>query len=232
MANSHTIHGVLGYLMSLISTRQKIARLGFHSLCDWCFQMMWLFSGTPEDPEDDTAMEMHGADALYSAVKSLMHAIRTDNKHPQQDAVYRMIQIAKPSTMRRWSESKLPEWETTCSDTEVECTPCWSWTDWRRARKTEDPCWGIHFTGCFRSVEGSSMAAGILLIGIGRHRGSEWRSWTMVQWMATRHLGGFSNCPMAERHNSANAWQRTCAVSQVWRRRSIKWGAPAQAWKY
>jgi len=86
--------------------------------------MMWLFSGTPEDPEDDTAMEMHGADALYSAVKSLMHAIRTDNKHPQQDAVYRMIQIAKPSTMRRWSESKLPEWETTCSDTEVECTPC------------------------------------------------------------------------------------------------------------
>jgi len=36
---------------------------------------MWLFSGAPEDPEDDTVMEKHGAEALYSAVKSLMHAI-------------------------------------------------------------------------------------------------------------------------------------------------------------
>jgi hypothetical protein len=68
---------------------------------------MWLFSGAPEDPEDETVMEMHGADALYSAVKSLMHAIRTEDQDAQQDAAHRMIQIAKPWTIRRWSESKL-----------------------------------------------------------------------------------------------------------------------------
>jgi hypothetical protein len=38
---------------------------------------MWLFSGAPEDPEDETVMQMHCADALYSAVKSLMRAIQT-----------------------------------------------------------------------------------------------------------------------------------------------------------
>jgi len=53
---------------------------------------MWLFSGTPEDPEDETVIEMHGADALYSAVKSLMHAIRTEDQNAQQDAAHRMIQ--------------------------------------------------------------------------------------------------------------------------------------------
>jgi hypothetical protein len=46
---------------------QVTATLGFHSLYDWCFQTMWLFSG----------------------------------------AAHRMIQIAKPWTTRRWSESKL-----------------------------------------------------------------------------------------------------------------------------
>jgi hypothetical protein len=86
---------------------QVTATPGFHSLYDWCFQTMWLFSGAPEDPEDETVMEMHGADALYSAVKSLMHAIRTEDEEAQQDAAHRMIQIAKPWTIRRWSESKL-----------------------------------------------------------------------------------------------------------------------------
>jgi len=32
--------------------------------------MMWLFSGVPEDPEDETVLELHGSDALYSAAKS------------------------------------------------------------------------------------------------------------------------------------------------------------------
>jgi hypothetical protein len=86
---------------------QVTATPGFHSLYDWCFQTMWLFSGAPEDPEDDTVMEKHGAETLYSAVKSLMHAIRTKDEEAQQDAAHRMIQIAKPWTIRRWSESKL-----------------------------------------------------------------------------------------------------------------------------
>jgi len=68
---------------------------------------MWLFSGAPEDPEDDTVMEQHGADALYSAVKSLLHAIQTEDKEAQHEGVHRMIQIAQPWTIRRWSESNL-----------------------------------------------------------------------------------------------------------------------------
>jgi hypothetical protein len=68
---------------------------------------MWLFSGVPEDPEDETVMEMHSTDELYSAVKSLMHAIRTEDQEAQQDVARRMIQIAKPWMIRRWSESKL-----------------------------------------------------------------------------------------------------------------------------
>jgi hypothetical protein len=41
-------------------------------------------------------MEMHGTDALYSAVQSLMHAIQSEEQDAQQDAVHRMFQIAKP----------------------------------------------------------------------------------------------------------------------------------------
>jgi hypothetical protein len=52
---------------------------------------MWLFSGTPEDPEDETVMEMHGASALYSTVKSLMDAIGTEDQDTQLDAAQRMV---------------------------------------------------------------------------------------------------------------------------------------------
>jgi len=82
---------------------QVTATPGFHSLYDRCFLTMWLFSGPPEEPEDDTAMKKHRAKALYSAVKSLMHDIWTKDEEAQQDAAHRMIQIAKPWTIRRWS---------------------------------------------------------------------------------------------------------------------------------
>jgi len=65
-----------------------------------CFLLM------PDDPEDETLKKKHGADALYSAVTSLMHAIWTEDEEGQQDAAHRMIQIAKHWTIRRWSESK------------------------------------------------------------------------------------------------------------------------------
>jgi hypothetical protein len=68
---------------------------------------LWLFSGAPEDLEDETVMETQGADALYSAVNILIHAIRTEDQDAQQNAAHRMIQIAKPCTIRRWSESNL-----------------------------------------------------------------------------------------------------------------------------
>jgi len=31
---------------------QVTAGPGFHSLYDWCFQTMWLFSGAPDNPEE------------------------------------------------------------------------------------------------------------------------------------------------------------------------------------
>jgi len=70
---------------------QGTATLGFHSLFDWCFHMKWLFSGVPDNPEDGTVMEKHGAEALYSAVKSLMHAIRTEDEDALHDVAHRMI---------------------------------------------------------------------------------------------------------------------------------------------
>ena len=86
---------------------QVTATPGFHSLYARSFQSMWLFSGASEDRVDDTVMGKHGAKALNSAVKSLMHAIRTKDEEAQQDAVHRVIQIAKPWMIRQWSQSKL-----------------------------------------------------------------------------------------------------------------------------
>jgi len=83
---------------------QVTATPRFHSLYDGCFQIMWLFSNVPEDPVDDTVMKKHGAEALYSAVKSLMDAIRTKDEEAQQDMANQMIQIAKPWTIQWWSE--------------------------------------------------------------------------------------------------------------------------------
>jgi len=83
---------------------QVTATAEFHSLDGCCYQTMWLFSGGPDNPEDDTVIEKHGADAMYSAVKSLMHAIQTNDKEAQQDAAHGMIQIANPLVIRRWSE--------------------------------------------------------------------------------------------------------------------------------
>jgi hypothetical protein len=52
---------------------------GFHSLYDWCFQMMWQFSGSPVDPEDDTMMQKYCAKALHCSMKSLLHTIWTEH---------------------------------------------------------------------------------------------------------------------------------------------------------
>jgi len=85
---------------------QVTAMPGFHSLYNWCFQTMLLFSDTTEDAQHRTVMEEHSTEALYSTLKSLIHAIRTEDQDAQQDAAHRMIQIAKPWTKRRYSESK------------------------------------------------------------------------------------------------------------------------------
>jgi len=85
---------------------QATATPWFHWLYDRWYQTIWLIPGAPEDPVDETVVAEHGAEALYSAVKSLMHAIRTEEEEAQLDAVHWMIQIAKSWTIRWWLESK------------------------------------------------------------------------------------------------------------------------------
>ena len=89
------------------SNLNTLQRSGFHSLYDSCYQTIRLFSVTPEDADDDTVMDKHGAYALYSAVKSLMHAIRTEDHNVQQDVAHQMIQIANPWMITRFAKSIL-----------------------------------------------------------------------------------------------------------------------------
>jgi hypothetical protein len=48
-----------------------------------------------------------GTFALYSAVKSSMEAIDTEDEHAPQDGTRRMVQIAWPGMITRWSESEI-----------------------------------------------------------------------------------------------------------------------------
>ncbi|KAF8518629.1 hypothetical protein BDD12DRAFT_811084 [Trichophaea hybrida] len=50
-------------------------------------------------------------DALQVAVRSLTQGIRSDNDEAQKAAAEQIIRIAKPWTIRRWSESKLADGE-------------------------------------------------------------------------------------------------------------------------
>lgn len=52
-------------------------------------------------------MEKHAAEVFYSAVKSVKHAIRTEDEEAQLDAAHLIIQIGKPWTIRRWYKLKL-----------------------------------------------------------------------------------------------------------------------------
>ena len=91
-----------------IGFHQVTATRGIHSLYEWCYQTIWLFSGPPEHPEDDSLMEKHGANRqLYPALMSVMHAIQMKDEEAGQDAAHRMIQIQKPWIVRRLSESNL-----------------------------------------------------------------------------------------------------------------------------
>ena len=75
---------------------QITATPGFHSLYDLCFQTMWLFAAASDYPENDSVMENHLAEALYSTEKSLMNANQMEEEEAQQDAALQMIQIAMP----------------------------------------------------------------------------------------------------------------------------------------
>jgi len=63
--------------------RQVTATPGFHSLFDMSHQKMRLFPGVPDNPENDTGIEKHSADAMHYAMKSPMHAIPAKDEEAQ-----------------------------------------------------------------------------------------------------------------------------------------------------
>jgi len=52
----------------IVLKQQVTAMLGCHSHYDWCYQTMWLYSGVPEDPQDDTGMEKNSAETMHCTV--------------------------------------------------------------------------------------------------------------------------------------------------------------------
>jgi len=68
---------------------------------------VWLFSAAPGNGEDDTVMEKKCTEALYSAMKSLVHAIQTEDTAAQQDTAHYMIPFANSLMRRRRLESTL-----------------------------------------------------------------------------------------------------------------------------
>jgi len=92
----------------IILKLQVIVTPGYHSLHDWCYQMMWLFSGATEDPQDDTVAEKHGTEAFDSTVNCSMHAMCNKDNGVEQEAAQWIIQLAKLWRITsRWSESEL-----------------------------------------------------------------------------------------------------------------------------
>lgn len=49
----------------------------------------------PDDPENDMSMAKHCSQALYSVVKSSMHAIHSEDNKAKQNAAHWLIQSAK-----------------------------------------------------------------------------------------------------------------------------------------
>jgi hypothetical protein len=111
---------------------------------------------------------------------------------------------------------KICRWNLSCFDTEWQYITHWCRVYWGRASKSNDLCGEIHFTGCFRSMEGSFMAASLLVIIIWTHRGL-WRySSRMLLWTATQSWSLFFYFWQAEREISADAFQQICRVSPTW----------------
>jgi len=106
-------------------------------------------------------------------VHSLMHATQTDDDDAQLDAAHRMIRVAKPSMLRRWPESKRAIGNQHVQILKAKCTLHLSRVDSGSASNAQNPGGDIRFPGCLSSMEGSTMAASMIIICVRRHRGSE-----------------------------------------------------------
>jgi len=127
---------------------QVIATLLFYSLSEMGFQTTWLFSGVPEDAENDTVMESmmqrHCLDCEVIDACNLDWIPRcstgcaaladTDCKVSDYNVV-----VGGDNSQCKFTHF----------DTAEKWTPHESPVDGGRVCKTEDPCEKIHFMGCF-----------------------------------------------------------------------------------
>jgi len=108
---------------------QVTAIPGFHSLYDWCYPTMWLFWGASEDPEDET-------DGNSQRRCTVCRSEELDVCHPnwRQWRSTGCSTPGNPNSKALDNEEvvriKTHKWETNCSDTEGESTPCWSRMEW------------------------------------------------------------------------------------------------------
>lgn len=86
---------------------QVTATPAYHSLRDWANLSRWLFA-IPHEVEVAESVSRHGPVALGKAVANVQRAVsKALPPDEQQAAAAEMIEVARPWTIRRWTESKL-----------------------------------------------------------------------------------------------------------------------------
>ena len=86
---------------------QVTATPAYHSLRDWTNISRWLFV-IPNEVEIPDSVSYHGPIALAKAVANVQRAVsKALPSDEQQAAAQAMIEVIRPWTIRRWTESKL-----------------------------------------------------------------------------------------------------------------------------
>ena len=86
---------------------QVTATPAYHSLRDWANLSRWLLA-IPHEVEVAESVSRHGPVALGKAVANVQRAVsKALPPDEQQAAAAEMIEVARPWTIRRWTESKL-----------------------------------------------------------------------------------------------------------------------------
>jgi hypothetical protein len=86
---------------------QVTATPAYHSLADWGNTSSWLFH-IPAVVQDEGELIHHGPRAMIRAVRELEQAVKhQESLAEQKEAAMRLIDVARPWTIRRWAESRL-----------------------------------------------------------------------------------------------------------------------------
>jgi len=185
MGNAPTVHRVVVFLMTLISTRLKTVRAGK-------LQWKWeLDSNFKSQIRQDSIHWMTGVVRRCGCFPERMNIPRiilwwrsiVQVHCILQWSVWCMLSALKTRTLNKSgtmddSEFKAVDglevvgiescqWTTCCGNTKAECPRHWSWVDRGQATNTESPGGEILLTGCFRSIEGSSMVASMFFVSLG-----------------------------------------------------------------